>query len=141
MLEYLGQYSSPKKVRELLAADSRRMLKQRDAELRRVDKRLQEIEVDFDKNVDLLKRDLLNEEEFRKLNEARREERSRLEGRRGELAAAVTDQVSRQEGVSALPVRIKSFLKDFGSLDVRREGHAPAHPEDGACLQRREDRA
>ncbi len=36
------------------------------------------------------------------------------------MAAAVADQASRQEGVSALPARIRSFLKDFGSLDVRR---------------------
>ena len=79
-----------------------------------------EIEADFHQNVDLLKRDLLNEEEFRRVNEARREERWRLEGRREELAAAVADQLSRQEGVSALPVRIKSSLKDFRSLDVRR---------------------
>ena len=79
-----------------------------------------EIEADFDKNLDLLKRELLNEEEFRRVNEARREERSQLEGRHEELAAAAADQHSRQEGVSALPVRIKSFLKDFGSLDVQR---------------------
>ena len=107
-------------MRELLAADSRRVLKQRESELRRVDKRLVEIEADFDKNLDLLKRDVLNEEEFRRVNEARREERTQLEGRREELAAAVADQASRQEGVSALPVRIRSFLKDFGSLDVQR---------------------
>ena len=83
--------------------------------MRRVDRRLVEIEADFGKNVDLLKRDLLNEAEFRKLNEARREERSELEGRREELVATVADQVSRQDGVSALPARIKSFLKDFGA--------------------------
>ena len=53
-------------------------------------------------------------------NEARREERLQLEGRREELAAAVADQESRQEGVTALPARITSFLKDFGSLDVQR---------------------
>lgn len=63
---------------------------------------------------------LFNEGEFRRVNEAGREERSRLEGRREELAAAVADQVSRQEGASALPARIKSFLKDFQSLDVQR---------------------
>ena len=79
-----------------------------------------EIEADFDKNLDLLKRELLNEEEFRRVNEARREERSQLEGRHEELAAAVADQEARQEGVSALPVRIKSFIKHFGSLDVQR---------------------
>ena len=88
--------------------------------MRRVDKRLVEIEADFDKNVDLLKRGLLNEEEFRRVNEARREERAQLEGRREELATALADQASRQEGVYALPARIKSFLKDFGSLDVQR---------------------
>ena len=107
-------------MRELLAAHSRRVLKQRETALRSVDKRLVKIEADFDKNVDLLKHDLLNEEEFRRLNEARREERSQLAGRREELAAAVADQEARQEGVSALPARIRSFLKDFGSLDVQR---------------------
>ena len=86
----------------------------------RVDKRLVEIDADFDKNLDLLKRDLLNEEEFRRVNEARREERAQLAGRREELAAAVADQASRQQGVSALPAHIKSFLKDFQSLDVQR---------------------
>ena len=62
----------------------------------------------------------MNEDEFRRVNEARREERAQLEGRREELAAAVADQEARQEGVSALPARIKSFLKDFGALDVQR---------------------
>ena len=32
----------------------------------------------------------------------------------------MADQASRQEGVSALPARIRSFLKDFGALDVQR---------------------
>ena len=40
-------------------------------------RRFAEVEADFAKNLALLKRDVLNEEEFRKANEARREERTR----------------------------------------------------------------
>ena len=45
------------------------------------------MEADFAKNVALLKRDVLDEAEFRKANEARRDERARLTGRQTELTS------------------------------------------------------
>ena len=120
ILEHIGQYSNPKKVRELLAADGRRELKQRDAELQRVKRRLGELEADFDKNLELHKRDVLNEEEFRRANELRREERARLESRHEELVGWLAVQSEWQETVGALPVRVRSFLKDIQDLDVRQ---------------------
>ena len=120
ILEYLGQYSDPKKVRELLAADDQLQLKRREGELRNVHKRLVALEADFDKNLDLLKRHLLNEEEFRRVNEARREERAQFEGRKAELSEWLERQVERKEAASALPSKIRSFLNDFQDLDVRR---------------------
>ena len=75
---------------------------------------------DFAKNLELLKRDLLNEDEFNKANVARRDERARLTERQTELTAWLAQQHDRQEVVTALPARVRSFLKDFQSLDVRR---------------------
>jgi DNA invertase Pin-like site-specific DNA recombinase len=120
VLAYLGQYSDPKKVRELLDASEKRDIKRGETELRQVERRLTEVEADFTKNLDLLKREVLNEEEFNKANVARRDERARLTGRQTELTAWVAQQHDRQEVVSALPSRVRSFLKDFQSLDVRR---------------------
>ena len=120
ILEHLGQYSNPKKVRELLDADGRRDIKKREAELKRVEKQLAGIEADFAKNLDLLKRELLNEEEFKRANETRREEQAQLQARLEELASSLTAQSVRHDAVAALPVQIRSFLKDVQSLDVRR---------------------
>ncbi len=120
LLEYLGQYSDPNKVRELLAASEKREIKRREGELRQTERRLAEVGADFTKNLELLKRDVLNEEEFRKANEARRDDRTRLEARRVELSAWVGQQQQRQEAVGSLPGRVRSLLKDFQDLDTRR---------------------
>ncbi len=119
-MQYLGEYSDPKKVRELLDASEKQEVRRRGAELRQVDRRLAEVEADFAKNLALLKRDVLDEEEFRKANEARRDERARLTGRQTELAEWLANQRSRQEAVGTLPTRVRSFLKDVQSLDTRR---------------------
>jgi hypothetical protein len=55
VLEYLGQYSDPKKVRELLDASEKREIKRRETELRQVERRLAEVEADFAKNLELAK--------------------------------------------------------------------------------------
>ena len=77
-------------MRELLDADGRRDIKKREAELKRVEKQLAAIEADFAKNLDLLKRELLNEEEFKRANETRREEQAQLQARLEELASSLT---------------------------------------------------
>ena len=51
---------------------------------------------------------------------ARRDERARLTGRQTGLTAWLVQQRERQEAVGTLPTRVRSFLKDFQSLDVRR---------------------
>ena len=57
ILEHLGQYSDPKKVRELLDASEKQEVRRRAAELKQVEQRLAEVEADFAKNLALLKRD------------------------------------------------------------------------------------
>ena len=120
ILEYLGQYSDPKKVRELLDASEKQEVRRRGTELKQVERRLAEVEADFAKNLALLKRDVLDEEEFRKANGARRDERARLTGRQTELTAWLEQQHQRQEAVGALPTRVRSFLKDVQELDTLR---------------------
>ena len=120
ILEHLGQYSDPKKVREVLDASEKQEVRRRAAELKQVERRLAEVEGDFAKNLGLLKRDVLDEEEFRAANEARRDERARLTGRQTELSERLAGQRERQEAVGTLPTRVRSFLKDVQALDTRR---------------------
>ena len=120
ILDYLGQYSDPKKVRELLDASEKQEVRRRGTELKQVERRLAEVEADFAKNLTLLKREVLDEDEFRKANEARRDERTRLTGRQTELTEWLAQQHERLETVGSLPTRVRSFLKDFEALDVRR---------------------
>ena len=112
--------ATPKKVRELLDASEKQEVRRRAAELKGVGRRLVEVEADFAKNLTLLKRDVLDEAEFRTANEARRDERTRLTGRQTELTAWLEQQRERQEAVGTLPMRVRSFLKDFQSLETRR---------------------
>jgi hypothetical protein len=98
-----------------MCIDGRRDIKKREAELNRVDNQLAAIEADFAKNLDLL-----NEEEFKRGNEARREEQAQLQARRDELVASLTAQSQRHGAVAALPAQIHSFLKGVQPLDVRR---------------------
>ena len=70
--------------------------------------------------MELLKQDVLVEEEFRRANEARRDERARLTSRQTELGDWLAQQHDRQQAVGAIPGRVRSFLKDFQELDVRR---------------------
>ena len=60
-------------MRELLDASEKQEVRRRAAELKSVERRLAEVEADFAKNLALLKRDVLDEAEFRKANEARRQ--------------------------------------------------------------------
>lgn len=78
-----------------------------------------EVEADFAKNLELLKREVLDEAEFSKANEARRDERVRLTSCQTELSDWLASQ-QEQQAVGALPARVRSFLKDFQSLDTRR---------------------
>ena len=104
----------------MVYASEKREIKRRETELRQVQRRLAGVEADFAKNLELLKRDVLNEEEFNSANVARRDERARLTGGQAELTAWLTQQHDRQAVVTALPSRVRPFLKDFQSLDVRR---------------------
>ena len=64
VLDYLGQFSDPKRVSELLKQSSNTELNRKRSELTKLGKRLKSLDSDFHKNLDFLKRGVLNEEEF-----------------------------------------------------------------------------
>jgi len=120
ILEYLGQFSDSVKVREHLLAASAKELQSKRTELRRVERRLAALDVDFQKNLDLLKRSVLDEADFMTANQQRKDERDTLEVKRAELAEWLEAQDEAAETADALPAKISSFVEDFGMLETRR---------------------
>ena len=120
VLEYLGQFSDPKRVAELLSESSKSDLVRSKRELKRLEKKLVGLDSDFQKNLEYLKKDLLNEEEFGAANVQRRDERAKTQIRLAELREALAKAEAAKESTSALPDQISSFLKSFESLEVRK---------------------
>ena len=90
-------------------------------EVQRVEKQLNKLDTDFHKNLELLKKGILNEGEFNKANQAKRDERATLEFRRASLAQELEAVQRQDKATKALPKNITSFLKDFFEMDVRRQ--------------------
>lgn len=68
-MEYLGEFSDPIRVRSYLAAAESKDTERYESELKRVEKRLADLDTQFLTHLDgLLKRKVLNEEEFAKAN-------------------------------------------------------------------------
>lgn len=120
VLEYLEQFTDPIRVAELLDETGKAELKRKRPELKRLEKRLGRLDSDFHKNLDYLKRGLLNEEEFARANAGRRDERTSVEMRLAELREELSAAESAQESASALPERISSFLESFEQLETRK---------------------
>jgi hypothetical protein len=85
VLEYLGGFSDPARVAELLKLPGSTELTHKKTELSKLEKRLKVLDSDFHKNLDFLKRGLLNEEEFSKTNIQQRDKRTNTEMRLAEL--------------------------------------------------------
>jgi site-specific DNA recombinase len=120
VLEYLGQFSSPKRVAELLSESSKSDFVRSKRELKRLEKKLAGLDSDFQKNLEYLKKGLLNEEEFGAANVQRRDERAKTEIRLAEIREAIANAESAKESASALPDQIGSFLKSFESIEVHK---------------------
>lgn len=83
-------------VREYLSAMDKKELEEREKELRQVERRLTEYESGFLARLDdLLKRRILNEQEFAKANETARNEKAVLESRKAELEELVLKERER----------------------------------------------
>jgi site-specific DNA recombinase len=120
ILEYLGQFSNPERVREILAQEERTRPDALKGELAGVEKRLAALDQELLAHLDLVKRGILNEAEFTKANEARRGEREALEKRKVDFQERIAKVRSQAEQVEKVPVAVRSFLEDFSKLDVRQ---------------------
>ncbi len=122
ILEYLGKFSDPQLVREYLAASDQKELEHRQTELHDVEKHLADYEAQFLTRLnDLMKRNVLTEEEFARANQAARAEAATLEARKTELKAWVEKEQARTSLAEALPKSVQSFVDAFGSMDIRQQ--------------------
>ncbi|MBF8267425.1 MAG: Resolvase domain protein [Dehalococcoidia bacterium] len=118
ILEHLGQYSDPDKVRELLGAQDTQADTHHEQELARVTGRLEELEKAFLNDLDRVDRGVMTEAEYLKRQEVRRTEQAALAARKAELEALITAQRDREAQAKAVPVKVANFLEDFGGMDV-----------------------
>ena len=113
ILEYLGQYSDPDLVKgHLSAAETKEMLR-RETELKQVEKALNDLEGQFTKHLDYLKRGVLSEEEFVKANEACRTQAEALQNRKDELDHWVEMQHDIRVRQSAHPGKSRASWRTF----------------------------
>jgi hypothetical protein len=120
ILEHLGQYDDPEKVRELLQAQDTQAESRQDQELARVTTRLQELEQAFLNDLDRVDRGILTEPEYLKRQEVRRQEQGGLQARKAALEASVAAQRNLEAQTAAVPVKVRAFLEDFRDMDVRQ---------------------
>jgi hypothetical protein len=118
ILEHLGQYSDPDAVRRLLEIQGQETDTRDDAELAMVCDRLAHLEQGFLNDLDRVDRGVMTEPEYLKRQEVRRQEQEGLRSRKGALEASVAAQRDMESQVSAVPVKIRSFLEDSREMPV-----------------------
>ena len=122
ILQYLGEFSDPKRVRQYLAMAERQDTEKYEAELKGIEKRLTELEVQFLSQLDgLLKRQILTEEEFVKANEKARAEKADLEARKLEVSRKLQQVRETETLIERVPRAIKAFEEAFQDLDIRQQ--------------------
>ncbi|MFH1560096.1 MAG: recombinase family protein [Chloroflexota bacterium] len=118
VLDFLGQYDDPNRVRELLQVQDTQADTRQEQELARVTTRLKELEAGMLNDLDRLDREIITEGEYTKRAEVRRQEQGPLQARKGELEASIAAQRDREAQAKAVPVKVGSFLEDFQGMDV-----------------------
>lgn len=118
VLDFLGQYDDPDRVRELLLVQDAEADTRQEQELAGATARLRELETGMLNDLDRLDREIITESEYTKRAEVRRQEQAVLEVRKVELQAAVQEQHDRESQTQSVPVKVRSFLEDFQGMDV-----------------------
>jgi site-specific DNA recombinase len=122
ILKYLGEFSDPIRVRQYLTATERQDTEKYEVELKQVEKRLVELEMQFLTQLDgLLKRKVLTEQEFTKANETARSQKAELEARKEELNRLLSRARASEAMIQKVPQAIKTFVEAFQSLDIRQQ--------------------
>ena len=77
------------------------------------------MERDFHRNVDLVKREMITDEEFKRLNEATRAQRQELESQHTDLEREVSTARSQGEMAERVPQAVGSFMDNMQRLEPR----------------------
>ena len=120
VVEFLGQFSDPERVRERLETVDRKSVARKEAELSAATRRLADLEAAMTRDLDRLDRGVLTEAEFVRQSAVRREETEQLRERHVTLSEEVHRQRAASDQAARLPVEIRSFGADFETLDVTR---------------------
>ena len=120
VLDYLGMYDDPDKVRELLQVQDTQTDGRQEQELARATTRIQELEKAFLADLDRLDRGIMTESEYVKRQEVRRHEQGGLEARKVELEAVIGRERDTAARAERIPTAVGTFMEDFSRLDVRR---------------------
>ena len=122
ILEYMGEFSDPIRVRLYLAITEKQDAEKYEVELKQIDKRLAEMETQFLSQLDgLLKRKVLTEQEFAKANETARSQKADLEARKEELSKLLSQAKASEAMIEKVPTAIKTFEEAFKSLETREQ--------------------
>lgn len=118
VLDYLGQFSDPRQVAKLLKGSGEASSKRLEQDLARSEKKLADLDRDFHQNLELLKKGVLNEDEFSSANAKRRDQRTALETRLADLRTELEQKQDAEEAASTLPLKVRSFAESFEALDT-----------------------
>ncbi len=122
ILKYLGEFSDPIRVREYLAITEKQDTEKYEVELKQIDKRLADLDAQFLSQLDgLLKRKVINEQEFTKANTAARSQKAELEVRREAVSRLLSQAKVSEALIERVPKAIKSFEEAFNNLEMRQQ--------------------
>lgn len=120
VLDFLGQYDDPDRVRELLLVQDTEYDNRQEQELSGATARLQELETGMLNDLDRLDREIITEAEYTKRAEVRRQEQAVLEDRKVELESSIAVRRDREAQTKSVPVKVRSFMEDFQGMEVTR---------------------
>ncbi|MFO8101900.1 MAG: recombinase family protein [Dehalococcoidia bacterium] len=126
ILDELGRFTDPAKVREMVnqnqtEKDSKTSREARKKELVSTEKRIAHLEGSLLKDFERLDNGLINDTEFRLINEARRAELSQLQAKQADLSKAIEETSECEALTEKVPHEIRSFFEDFQTLDIRQQ--------------------
>lgn len=119
VLDYLGRYSDPARVRTLLAATERTSKGVNKKRLLAFEGELAKLDADLRADLDLLRRGFLDDRDFAVANAGRRDRREALEAQKASLSVLVEAELANEHLASTLPDRIRSFTETMRAADVR----------------------
>ncbi|MDD5094651.1 MAG: zinc ribbon domain-containing protein [Dehalococcoidia bacterium] len=124
VLDYLGQFSDPAKVKELVEksisdSQAHNSIETRQKELKAAEKRISQLQELVLKDIDRLDRGILTEGEYTAVSQVRREEIAQLKAEVDTLTAIMAEAKAKTDTVERVPVQIQSLFEDFNTLDIR----------------------